>query len=278
MVTRMTGAIVRAMLVVLLIATPSLLLPDVSRDVTQIVVLLCIFAALLTGFEYSATYPGLVEFRDAPPFNRIRFLSMFLTVLVLTLICRGEFDPTPSSEFARAIGVLIAQAIDFPYSPVRLFSLLLPADAPPALVQLVSISAGMAYLISLLSLALFVIAARVNGWPSRNGAFNVWVNLPTFDPTAGGDVVERLSRDARFNVALGFVLPFVIPVVIKSSTALFDPFSLTNPQTLIWTISAWALLPASLFMRGIAIGRIADMIREQRRRAAPSEGPAFAPA
>ena len=30
-------------------------------------------------------------------------------------------------------------------------------------------------------------------------------------------------------------------------------------------MSAWAFLPASLFMRGIAMIRIADMIREKRR-------------
>jgi hypothetical protein len=39
----------------------------------------------------------------------------------------------------------------------------------------------------------------------------------------------------------------------------------TSPQTLIWTMAAWSFLPASLFMRGIAMGRIADMIREKRR-------------
>ncbi|WP_243695887.1 hypothetical protein [Rhodovulum marinum] len=256
-----------------MISTPSLLLPDVPGDVTQIVVLLCIFAAGLTIFEYSATYPGLVEFRHAPPFNRIRFAAMFLTVLVLTLICRGELRPTALTEFAQAVGAVIAEAIDFPYSPVRLFSLLLPPDAEPWLIKLVSSAAGMAYLISLLALAVFTLMTRVNNWPFRNGTFNVWVNLPTFDPTAGGDVVERLSRDARFNVALGFVLPFLIPVIIKASTTLFDPFSLEHPQTLIWTVSAWALLPASLFMRGIAIGRVAEMIREQRRRAEPDEEP-----
>ena len=30
-------------------------------------------------------------------------------------------------------------------------------------------------------------------------------------------------------------------------------------------MSAWAFLPASLFLRGSAMGRIADMIREKRR-------------
>lgn len=260
-----------------MISTPSLLLPNVPGDVSQIVVLLCIFAAGLTVFEYAATYPGLVEFRDAPPFNRIRFLAMFVTVLVLTVICLDEIRPSAVTAGAHAVGSVIAAAIDFPYSPVRLFALLLPADAPPWLVDLVLSAAGMAYLISLLSLAVFTIYTRITRWPSGRGAFNVWINLPTFDPTTGGDVADRMSRDARFNVALGFVLPFLIPVILRASTTPFDPFSLEQPQTLIWTVSAWALLPASLFMRGIAIGRIAAMIREQRRRAAPDSDPALVP-
>lgn len=46
----------------------------------------------------------------------------------------------------------------------------------------------------------------------------------------------------------------------------FEPVSLESPQTLIWTMTAWAFLPASLLMRGIAMGRIAGMIAEKRRR------------
>ncbi len=271
MIGQVTGAVARAVFVVMLIATPSLLLPGVSTDATQIVTLVALFAAALTIFEYSAAYPGLVEFRDAPPFNRIRFGSMFLTVFLLTIIARGQIEPTAVTLLVQAIGALIGQAIDFPYSPVRLVILMLPENTSAEQVILVRTAAGMSYLISLLSLAIFAVMIRVNQWPIRNGSFNVWVNLPTFDPTAGGDVVDRLARDARFNVALGFLLPFLIPAAVKATTVLFDPVSLENPQTLIWTVSAWALLPASLFMRGIAIGRIADMIRQQRRRAAPEE-------
>ncbi len=127
------------------------------------------------------------------------------------------------------------------------------------------IAAGMSYLISLLSLAVFVVLLKFYSWPARSGAFNVWVNLPTFDPTAGGDVVDRLDRDARINIALGFLLPFLIPAVVQAGTTGFEPLTFTSPQTLIWTMAAWAFLPARLFMRGIAMGRIADMIREKRR-------------
>jgi len=42
---------------------------------------------------------------------------------------------------------------------------------------------------------------------------------------------------------------------------------LQHPQTLIWTLAAWAFLPASIIMRGIAMGKIADMIEEKRKRA-----------
>lgn len=266
MISRLTGAVVRAMLVVLLIATPSLLLPGTSADGKQIVALIAIFGAALTIFEYASTYPGLVEFRDAPPFNRIRFVSLFATVFLLTVISRGKIEPTTLTQFVEAVGALIGFAIDFPYSPVRLVVVMLPEETSLAQVSLVRTAAGMSYLISLLTLAIFLIILRLRDWPSQNGTFNVWVNLPTFDPTAGKDVVKRLERDARFNIALGFLLPFLTPAVVKAAASLFGSVTLDNPQTLIWTVSAWAFLPASLFMRGIAMGRVAEMIAAKRRR------------
>ena len=265
MISRLIGAAIRAFLVVMMIATPSLILPGTTPDVAQVVTLVALFAAGLTFFEYASTYPGLVEFRDAPPFNRVRFGSLFLTVILLSCLTGGAIAPTAFSDVIATIGSKVGQVIDFPYSPVRLVVLMLPPEAPVDHVHLVRDSAGLAYFISLFTLALFIILQRLQRWPTRNGDFNVWVNLPTFDPTAGGDVVERLERDARFNIALGFLLPFLTPAVIKSATSLFGTVSLDNPQTLIWTVAAWAFLPASLFMRGIAMGRIAMLITEKRK-------------
>ena len=106
------------------------------------------------------------------------------------------------------------------------------------------------------------------------------MNLPTFDPTAGSDVVERLNRDGRVNIILGFLLPFIIPTFMKLAADLFDPITLGNSQTMIWTMTAWAFLPASLFMRGIAMGRVAQMISDKRRQtyAAAKRDGALAPA
>ncbi|MEM9343039.1 MAG: hypothetical protein AAGA87_08345 [Pseudomonadota bacterium] len=265
MISRIATVALRAIVVMLLIVTPSLLLPNTSADVAQIVTLIAIFAASLVVFEYASSYPCLIEFREAPPFNRVRFASLFISVLLLTLLIRGAYAPSSLTNLIAAVGTLVGEAIDFPYSPVRLVVLMMPEDTSADQISLVRTAAGISYLVSLLTLAVFIIIIRLLNWPTRSGAFNVWVNLPTFDPTAGGDVVERLERDARFNIALGFLLPFLTPAVITAAGSLFGTLSLTNPQTLIWTVAAWSFLPASLFMRGIAMGRIASMIEDKRR-------------
>jgi hypothetical protein len=112
---------------------------------------------------------------------------------------------------------------------------------------------------------------KLAGWPSTKNAFNVWVNLPTFEPTAGGDVVDRLERDARVNLGIGFLLPFVVPALIAAATSGLPAAAVTSPQPLIWTAAAWAFLPASLLMRGVAMARVADMIRVKRARKIASD-------
>ncbi len=266
-VSRMTSALVRALLMALLIALPSLVLPGVAADTAQIVVLLALLGSLMTFVEYYSQYPSIIEFRFAPPFNRLRFVALFTTVLLLSLICAGKDAPTEVTRILTGLGMLLGNAIDFPYSPVRLVVLMMPSDASPELITAVRTAAGISYMISLIALFVFVTLVRVFGWPARNGAFNVWINLPLFDPTAGGDVLPRLKRDAGINIVLGILLPFLIPAVVKAASDLLDPISMENPQTLIWTMSAWAFLPASMIMRGIAMGRVADMIEEKRLRA-----------
>jgi hypothetical protein len=266
-VSQVVNALARAVLVALLIATPSLLLPSVSSDTAQLVMVLAILASLMTFIEYYGRYPSIIEFRFAPPFNRLKFAGLFLTVLLLTVILRGEVYPSEMTIFLTTLGNGLGQAIDFPYSPVRLVVLMLPADASPELVTSVRTAAGLSYTISIVMMFVFITCVRFQGWPIRNGAFNVWVNLPLFDPTGGGDVLHRLKRDAGLNIVLGSLLPFLIPAAIKAASDLIDPISIANSQTLIWTMTAWAFLPASMLMRGIAMSRIAEMIEEKRRRA-----------
>ena len=83
MLARITGAAARGLLVAIMVAMPSMLLPAHVSPAPEIVVLLAILAAALTFAEYNSSFPSYIEFRDAPPFNRMRFGALFATVLVL---------------------------------------------------------------------------------------------------------------------------------------------------------------------------------------------------
>lgn len=257
----------RAAFVVLLISTPSILLHSASEDGAQVVALLSLFAALFTLVEYSAASPSIIEFRQAPPFNRVRFGALFITVVTLSFILNNDYVEGSIGHLVYLLGDRLGYAVDFPYSPVRLLVLMMPAGTDPEVLHNLRTAAGFSYLISLTSIAVFVVMLRMKRWPKRNGTFNVWVNLPTFDPTAGGDVVDRLNRDSQINLILGFLLPFLIPAFVKLTSLFVMSISLDNTQTLIWMVTAWAFLPASLLMRGVALSRVAQMIHKQRKRA-----------
>ena len=247
--------------------TPSLLLSSTGVDAEQLVVILAIIAASMTFIEYYGSSPSIIEFRYAPPYNRIKFAGLACSIVLLTLIYREAYVPTEWGYLLNKLGNDLGAAIDFPYSPVRLMVLMLPQDATPQLVDLVRTASGIAYMVSLTMMFVFLSCVRLLGWPTRSGAFNVWTNLPLFDPTAGGDVLARLKRDAGLNIVLGSLLPFIIPAAVKAASDLIDPISMTDPQTLVWTVTAWAFLPASMLMRGIAMSRIADLVEEKRKRA-----------
>ena len=257
----------RGVLVALLVATPSLLLPGFATDTPEIVALLALLAGALTCAEYFTSYPSFIEFREAPPLNRMRFCSLFLIAASLSLILCHPYQPTLLSSLFHALGTLLGAALDFPYSPVRLATLMMPAHVPVATMNAVRAAAALAYAVSLLTIALFYVQIRLRNWPVAHGAFNVWVNLPLFDPTTGGDVVMRLQRDARINVILGVLLPFALPALVMIASGLAGPALLEEPQALVWTLAAWAFLPASMMMRGLAMLRVAALIEEKRRRA-----------
>lgn len=276
--SRLAGALLRAVMIVVLVVAPSMLVPGLATDAQQTVALVALFAGLLTFVEYNGEAPGLIEFRDAPPFNRIRFLLLAATLLALALIERGRTDPSTLTQLVEAVGALIGQAMDFPYSPVRLATQVLTPGATEADIAILRTAAGTAYLTSLLGLFYFSFHMRLGSWPRQGRVFNVWINLPTFDPTSGSDIVARLERDARINISLGFLLPFLAPVVVRLFMGGIDAASLTGSHSLIWTMTAWAFLPASLFMRGIAMYRVAQMIRDKRRESAGTAAEALLPA
>lgn len=268
MVKRIIGSAVRALLMALLVVIPSLVLPGTSSDAAQMAALVALVAAVVTFAEYASEYPTFLEFRNAPPFNRLRFLALFFCVLFASLIlASGQQDPAMPPTVLQSLARDAASLLDFPYSPVRLMSIAY-ADVPVWFDTQTAIDiASLLLFVTLIALLLFWIHARFIFWPIRKTAFNFWINLPLFDPTSGRDVLFRLKRDAHFNLALGFLLPFLIPALLRMWIGAFDASMLALPEILIWVLCAWAFLPLTLMMRGIALFRVAALIEEKRRRA-----------
>ncbi|MCB1390384.1 MAG: hypothetical protein KDK12_14765 [Rhodobacteraceae bacterium] len=272
------GAAVRALLVVALAIFPALVVPSTAPDTAQSMVLLAVFAGGIVFAEYSSDYPGLIEFRFAAPFNRTRFALFAVMTVLLALMQRNLVEPGLLGGLASAAAALCGQLLDFGLSPVRLLVNALPDTVPAVHLALVRDGAALALVLAVTVVAGFVTAIRMNAWPMGSGPFNVWINLPTFDPTAGNDVVLRLQRHARINIALGIVLPFLLPGAVIVSEVLVKPLTLLSPMGFVWGIVLWAFVPASMVMRGVAMARVARMIRASRRRYADSEGNAFATA
>ncbi len=266
------------MLVAALLILPAVIVPVTSPETAQIVILLALFAAGLVFSEYSSAYPGLIEFRFAAPFNRTRFLLLALTAVLLALLLRFQTHPGLLGATAQALAEGCARLLDFRLSPVRVLLGALPSGVPEAHVETVRLGASLALVLGVTTVLGFVVAIRLNVWPMGNGPFNVWINLPTFDPTAGNDVVQRLQRHARINIALGIVMPYLLPALVAASALLVQPVTLQSPMGFVWGIVLWALVPVSQVMRGVAMMRVAWMIRANRLRFADSEGNAFATA
>ena len=261
----------RGFLVALVFLIPALLLPEISQDIAQGVTFLAILAAVVVMTEYSAAYPGLIEFRDAKPYNRTRFVLFFVIVVSVTILQREIMLGTDAANLFTSFAVVLGTVLDFSFSPVALLVSSLPPGLSNEHLVVVQVSAALSYTLSLAGLGIFLAGLALGYWPRRAEIFNVWVNLPNFDPTKGVDIVQRLERDAQINVALGIILPFSLPALLHLSSFLVQPVTLETQLALVWGVSLWAFIPVSLVMRGVAMYRVSQLIRAQRRRVAEAQ-------
>ena len=253
------SAALRALLVSLMIVMPALAEARTGAQMMHVTAMLAFVAAILIFFEYWAEYPSLIAFRSAPPFNRLRFLGLFATILSLVVMGRQE-----AGAFLERLGHNVGKVLDFPFSPLHLMQQVAQGGAGT---ELLRAQAGLAIIFALATILVFVALVRIHDWPVHHGAFNFWVNLPLFNPTHGEDIVLRLRRNSYVNLILGILLPFVIPAALQLALSRGLPLDLGNAQSLIWVLSLWAFLPASLIMRAVALLRIADLIAQKRRHA-----------
>lgn len=263
--------ILRGCLVAIVLLAPALMLPDISNDAAQGATLLALIAAIVVMTEYSASYPGLIEFRDAKPYNRGRF-ALLAAIILSVVFLQRELHLNPEvSGFLTVTAIRLADLFNFTLSPVTMLVTALPESLDTDHLASVMVSATLAYVFAMVGLLVFCLGLVSGYWPKQNTMFNVWVNLPNFDPTKGVDIVQRLERDGQVNLILGVIMPFSLPALLHLSSFLVQPMTLETPLALVWGITLWAFIPVSLIMRGAAMYRIAQMIRAQRRRIAEEE-------
>ncbi|WP_170043963.1 hypothetical protein [Brevirhabdus pacifica] len=257
-----------------LIVLPSLLVPTAGVNTHLITLIIGLSLAVFVFTEYMAQSPGILEFRDAPPYNRMRFLLLFGSIILAAVAYRAPWDGTPLVRLVYSLGLLVGQTLDVPFSPMRLASGLIRPDASPWISQLVYVTLGLSFIMSVFVVWSLLLILRVNNWPSRSRAFNLWVNLPTFDPTSGGDVVASLVRSARINISLAILLPFFLPLAMRVVIGTLDPSALNAPLSIIWIVSIWMFLPTCCVMKAIVMHRLARLVSMQRRLDRVREEPA----
>ncbi|MEM8869727.1 MAG: hypothetical protein AAF848_06630 [Pseudomonadota bacterium] len=265
MIARLIGALVRATALVLIIASPAFLLPNVSTASQEITLIVAGIAAAFTVFEYASTHPGLIDFRFAPPYNRVRYTIFGVQVLSLVFLCRAEVGV---DGFAASYLALADQAValtHLPFSPVALVSGWVGGQGDTTYQVLITRAAALSFLVTFLALAGFALFLWIIPWPIGRRDFNLWINLPTFEPGYGRKVERRLYRDGIVNIIFGVVLIYLLPLIAGPLSGWFNPNTLGDYQGLVWGTTLWAFISGSLVIRGAAILKVSWLVRRTRR-------------
>ncbi|MSU90445.1 hypothetical protein GE300_12590 [Rhodobacteraceae bacterium 2CG4] len=264
MIARLLGAGARALLVVLIIVAPAFLLPGASVASQEISLIVAGIAAAFTVFEYASTHPGLIDFRFAPPYNRVRFIAFSVQVLCLVFLARAIEGQDNFSAEVLAFADRAVAALDFPASPVRIARSTIAAGEDPAFELLITRGAAVSFIVTFASMLFFAALLWIFHWPVGRRDFNLWINLPTFEPGYGRDVERRLNRDGMVNVLAGLAFLYLLPVLLSRAGGWFDPSVLSNYQPFVWGLTFWAFGAGSMVIRGAAVLKVAYLVRRTR--------------
>ena len=255
MILRIATAILRAILLIAVLLIPSLILKNVGSDSRQITAFVALILAAIILVDYGAASASLIPFRFIAPINRLAFGLISLLLLGLSLIVSGRF-----ADLANLWG----KVMNFPYSPVHAMTLVLQSAEGEDLLRN---AAGFAHSFVWIFIIGFGVYLRRCNFSKSETPFSLALNLPTFEASSDDEAIQKLSKEYRLNLILGFLLPFFIPVGLSFLTHNAGPLTLSSDYALVWGVALWALVPAGLIMRGLVLARIVRLLKSERRRA-----------
>ncbi len=251
------GALIRALILGVIIAAPSFILPDIPNVARELSMIIAGIIAAFALFEYASKTPGFVDFRFAPPYNRFRVGILAALAIGLSILVRASI--TGNTDILALADWTLPYTIT-PNSPVQ-FAVAKITDLQTASsAQLLTRVFSAAFAISVSLTILMSLLLWVFKWPFGRTTFNLWVNLPTFTPAEVSLTGRRLRRDGWFNVVLGIVLFYAVPFIFPLVQNKLGPDLFGNSHSLIWVASIWAFLPALMFIRGISLVKISRIL------------------
>lgn len=255
--TQFFGALIRALILGVIIATPSFILPDIPNVARELSMIIAAIIAAFALFEYASKSPGFVDFRFAPPYNRFRIGILAALAIGASLVVRasraGNEEILAWADWTRSYTLTPNSPVDFALGKIATFE---TASSTLLLTQVFS----SVFFISLTLTALMSTLLWVFKWPFGRTQFNLWANLPTFTPAEVSLTGRRLRRDGWLNVflsiALFYLFPFIFPLIQDS----LGPDLFGNSHSLVWVATIWAFLPAFMFIRGTSLIKISRIL------------------
>ncbi|MFO7854623.1 MAG: hypothetical protein R6V44_05295 [Paracoccaceae bacterium] len=204
-------------------------------------------------FEYGARTPALVDFRFAPPFNRLRFATFLLTLAAATAAA--------SWPAAGRLGLTLAEAMAGAASPVDLAAWAVTRDSAPRPDPALRAIGALTLVAALSGLAGAGAWIWFGEWPGDPERFNRWMNLPTFEPSDEGDAAPWLRRQGGLAALIGLALPVALTGLGAGASRLFAADLFAAPLAQVWAATIWAGLPACVLLRAVALLKLARIAR-----------------
>lgn len=252
------GAALRALAVAAAVAAPSLAVaqsPVASGP--ELSLLVGAAAGLMVLFEYGARTPALVDFRFAPPLNRLRFATFVLALAAATA--------TAAWPAAGRLGLTLAEAMAGPASPVDLAAWAVTRASAPGPDPALRAAGALTLAAALIGLAGGGAWIWFGPWPGDVDRFNRWMNLPTFEPSDEGDAAPWLRRQGGLAALTGLALPVALTGLGAAASRLFAADLFAAPLAQVWAATIWAGLPACVLLRAVALLKLSRIVRSGGR-------------